>query len=129
MSLAMCRITIGDIAKADRITIKEDGQGLPIATRLLARFDGSCKDPSEERPSAGAGCVIYESDDGHETFEIERAVIPLPALMNSAVAEAAGSTVSLRMIIREARKRGQTEGLVIQGDNKTVIDFWRERRT
>ena len=124
-------IALKEIEKGEPVIVTKtaDLHAVPEGKVVLIRFDGSCKDPKGEAPRAGAGVVVYISEDGQTTKEIRRFGVPLPQASSAAMAEAHGSVESFRVALEMAKDDSYFDfDFMIQGDNLSVIDYWRARK-
>ena len=74
--------------------------------------------------ACGAGVIITVSANDTETVEIARFAIPLPEAEDALEAEACGAAKSCTEVIQLLQRKEYREmKVIIQGDNKPVIDY------
>ena len=93
-------------------------------TLLLAQFDGSCHDAATEEAAAGCGVVVWKSAPGQPPELVARLSIPLLEAITAPESEAAGAAHALLTLGKVAEGMEEAYDVLIQGDNKAIMDFW-----
>ena len=100
---------------------------LPEGDTILIRFDGSCK-KGDERISCGSGVVVYLVSNDTLTEEVTAIAIPLPQIEDSMSAEAMAAARACTEAVAPKRYPQYAKyKVIIQGDNKPVINYWWNR--
>jgi len=98
---------------------------VPEGNTILARFDGSCK-KSSERNSCGGGIVVYLASNESLTKEVSAIAVPFPQADDSMSAEAlAAARACTEAVALKRFPQYSDYKVIIQGDNKPIIDYWR----
>ena len=93
-------------------------------TLLLAQFDGSCHDAATEDAAAGCGVVVWKIAPGQPPELVARLAIPLLEATTAPESEAAGAAHALLTLRTVAETMNEEYDVLIQGDNKAIMDFW-----
>ena len=89
---------------------------------LIIQFDGSTRAAGTRFACGGAGVVVWKVQGEHITL-IDWGLFPGRSLVNAALSEAKGAMEAVRMA--EKHFTADTTGLIIQGDNSSVISFFQ----
>ena len=115
---------ITDIKPGRPIICQASNLRAPTGNNILIRFDGSLTKTRQGEIATGAGVVVYATNDLFLTEELARYAIATPGAETVLQAEIAGAERAIEIaadLVRIERFAGRE--VVIQGDNKNVIDF------
>ena len=90
---------------------------------LLAQFDGSCHDAATEDAAAGCGVVVWKIVPGSTPELVARLAIPLLDASTAPESEAGGAAHALLTLMKVAEEMNEDYDVLIQGDNKAIMDF------
>jgi hypothetical protein len=112
------------LASGTPIVAAPKDNNIPTGKYLLIRFDGSARGKQEEQ-FCGAGIVIYLASDERLLKEIACIAVPLPQANSPHTAEAlAAAKAANEAICLIAYPQYREMQILLQGDNKPIINFW-----